>query len=512
MVSDSTECDLELVLTQDTWRRTLRACLRSPGSCAMGAVRSFPSPKVRELLCERLEPASATPPTGLQLPPLAEFCVFSVQQQRASPSELAATATDWLARIAPRRSQIAAMILLTIRENGRTTCEAVVSDTGQLQPLRRIRIIGSGMLQLVEDEDQGELRPESDAVAERIDPERIGRPGDGGLHEPIGRPVGNLSHGDDDRWSRTAGAITPAVLTKLRHATVTIVGAGRNGSLLAWELAALGVGQLRIVDADILAAANLDAMLGLLPADIGRTKAEALAERLVAYRPDLAVTCLARSATDRDAMELLRRRADLLVTCVDSNLARMAVSLIARERLMVHLDVGTSVQARRSDAPSIATETPSRRSAGRARESRESARRDPASRQSRTAHDASFDAPDGRTISGDVRLLLPGDGCVACVGGVSDLEDVLYDLAAPPGALRRGRPVTWSEQRAGSLISINSMAVGVAVQTFLDLLGGQLRSSYWHRLEWHPGRGLQADSAPVGATETCPFCRRDEVG
>ena len=116
--------------------------------------------------------------------------------------------------------------------------------------------------------------------------------------------------------------------------------------------------------------------------------------------------------------------------------------------------------------------------------------------------------PDGdASIHADIRLLLPGQGCVRCVGRLDDEESRLYDLAAPPNVLTRGQPQAWHEQRAGSLITINQMAVGAAVQLWLDLLAGDLRQSHWLRIGWHPGHGPQIESGPVSAGDDCPTCR-----
>jgi len=84
-------------------------------------------------------------------------------------------------------------------------------------------------------------------------------------------------------------------------------------------------------------------------------------------------------------------------------------------------------------------------------------------------------------------------------------------LLAPPGALPRRPPPPWNEQRAGSLITLNSLTVAIGVQLWLDLLAGRLRSSHWHRLRWEPGVGLQADFAPVGASPGCRICHGERI-
>lgn len=243
------------------------------------------------------------------------------------------------------------------------------------------------------------------------------------------------------RWSRTRGALGDDVWRKVRAASVAVIGASRSGSLLAWMLAALGVQRLLLVDPDVLELHNLDAMCGVTEADVGRSKTKALAERLTRFRSDLAVHALACSAADARVVDCVRG-VDLLATCVDRDMPRLAAAVLAERFLKVHLDIGTGVTG--------------------------------------DGHE--------RLIAGDVRLLLPGQGCVSCVGGLPDEEEARHELLAPPGALQRGLPVAWHEERAGSLVTINAMCVAAGVQLWLDLLGGTLEASHRSRFRWRPGR------------------------
>lgn len=90
---------------------------------------------------------------------------------------------------------------------------------------------------------------------------------------------------------------------------------------------------------------------------------------------------------------------------------------------------------------------------------------------------------------------------------LADREQALYELAAPAGSLQRGLPVAWHEQRAGSLITINAIAVSVGVQLWLELLAGRLSTSTWHRLDWDAQTGLRVHAGSVGVGDECPYCR-----
>lgn len=274
-----------------------------------------------------------------------------------------------------------------------------------------------------------------------------------------------ITEPDDDpaRWTRLRGAVGERAYAKLRDAAVAVVGCSRTGTPVATMLAALGVRHLTVIDGDAVEIHNLDGMLLATPADVGSNKAVALARRLVEFRPDFTVRAVARPL-DSTHPTPSDGRLDLVATCVDQDAPRLRVAHWARETLTPHLDIGTGVTR----------------------------------------------SPDGgRLLAADVRLLLPGLGCVSCVGSLRDLDQAEYELYAPPGALPRRPAEPWDARgRLGSLATLNGLAASVGVQSWLDLLDGPLAGSVWHRLRWRPGTGLEANAALVTAAEGCPVCHQ----
>lgn len=70
---------------------------------------------------------------------------------------------------------------------------------------------------------------------------------------------------------------------RLREARVAVLGVGGLGGRTAWELACCGVGELRLIDGDLVETSNLDRQIQYVEADLGRRKVEAMAERLRAF-------------------------------------------------------------------------------------------------------------------------------------------------------------------------------------------------------------------------------------
>jgi hypothetical protein len=222
----------------------------------------------------------------------------------------------------------------------------------------------------------------------------------------------------------------------------------------------LGVRKLVLIDEDRDELHNLDATFGLTPIGLGRPKVLNRMDVLKSMRPDdLEVEALPHSVLHPLAAEALRD-VDLIVTCVDRDAPRLAAALAARRWCKVHLDIGTGI----------------------------------------------FGAGAARQLGGDVRLLLPGDACVVCVGGLRNLEEARYEVAAPVRALRRGQRRDWHEERAGSLVTMNQLAVNFGIQSWLDMLDGAVIRSLWCRLEW-TSEGLPIVHFSRMTPTGCEICR-----
>jgi molybdopterin/thiamine biosynthesis adenylyltransferase len=286
-----------------------------------------------------------------------------------------------------------------------------------------------------------------------------------GMVHAAALPVDLLADTNAARWSRLRGAVGGRTFAKLRDVKAAVIGCSRTGTLAAGMLAALGVRGLVLIDGDAIEEHNLDGMLLSTEAEVGENKTVALGRRLVEFQPELMVNAVPRPL-DSFAAEGALPGVDLLVTCVDRDGARLRAAHWARERLTPHLDLGTGVTGT---------------------------------------------AGSKRQLAADVRLLLPGAGCIRCVGGLGDSEQAEYELHAPPGALLRRPPEVWDARgRLGSSITLNGMAVGFGVQSWLDLLDGSLAGSIWHRLRWRQGHGLEVNSALVGGGAGCLLCRPEE--
>jgi sulfur-carrier protein adenylyltransferase/sulfurtransferase len=112
---------------------------------------------------------------------------------------------------------------------------------------------------------------------------------------------------------------------KLARARVLVVGAGGLGTPVLQYLAAAGVGRIGICDDDVVDETNLQRQVIYADADVGRKKAVAAAERVVALNPHVAVDPISHRLDVSNARELVRLY-DVVVDATDSFGARYLVN------------------------------------------------------------------------------------------------------------------------------------------------------------------------------------------
>ncbi|QIB65346.1 HesA/MoeB/ThiF family protein [Kineobactrum salinum] len=111
----------------------------------------------------------------------------------------------------------------------------------------------------------------------------------------------------------------------LQRARVLIVGAGGLGCPVGLYLAAAGVGSVGILDGDRIERSNLHRQVAFTDADVGRGKADVLADRLRALNPDISVRGeQAFLGADNAAAQLAAT--DLVLDCSDNFATRYLIN------------------------------------------------------------------------------------------------------------------------------------------------------------------------------------------
>src|SRR5216684_6855160 len=122
------------------------------------------------------------------------------------------------------------------------------------------------------------------------------------------KPAATLSNEEILRYSRHL--IMPEVgmdgQLKLKNAKVLLIGTGGLGAPLGLYLAAAGVGQLGLVDFDVVDFTNLQRQVTFATSDVGRPKLEAARERLAGLNPEIQIDTHETKLTSANALEILR--------------------------------------------------------------------------------------------------------------------------------------------------------------------------------------------------------------
>lgn len=111
----------------------------------------------------------------------------------------------------------------------------------------------------------------------------------------------------------------------LKQARVLVVGCGGLGCPVALYLGAAGVGHLVLADDDRVELANLQRQVAFDESSLDRPKAEALADRVRAINPDIAVTARAERL-EAEALTAQVAEVDLVLDCTDNFNTRFALN------------------------------------------------------------------------------------------------------------------------------------------------------------------------------------------
>ena len=107
-----------------------------------------------------------------------------------------------------------------------------------------------------------------------------------------------------DYFGRVGVMYGESGLRRLQDAHVVVVGYGAVGSFAAEALVRTGVGHLRIVDADVYEASNVNRQLGASSSTVGRAKVAVGGERLRDISPGMDLECV-RSFVGEGTMEVV---------------------------------------------------------------------------------------------------------------------------------------------------------------------------------------------------------------
>ena len=134
------------------------------------------------------------------------------------------------------------------------------------------------------------------------------------------------------RFSRTEMLIGSQGLQTLQNSAVAVFGVGGVGSFAVEALARAGIGQLTLIDHDVVSLTNLNRQLPALSSTIGLPKAAVLKERILDINPDCQVEVILEAYGEEKGDWLRPERWDFIVDAIDSMDAKIDL-LVRAHRL-----------------------------------------------------------------------------------------------------------------------------------------------------------------------------------
>lgn len=226
-----------------------------------------------------------------------------------------------------------------------------------------------------------------------------------------------------DRQVRAFGGDGQRAIQALR---VAIVGLGGIGSVVAQQLAHLGVWRYLLIDPDTLDKSNLNRVVGALRSDIGKAKVAVAAKMIRRLVKGAQISAIQGDVLNPEIGNLLTD-VDFIFCCTDSHGSRFFINQLVYQYFIPSIDMGVVIIAQ----------------------------------EEKVFH-----------FGGRVQMLAAGLGCLVCNEGILSPDHVRWDLSND----RQRSADPYFARAVGikqpSVISLNSQAAGQGVTMFLAAVAG----------------------------------------
>ena len=125
-----------------------------------------------------------------------------------------------------------------------------------------------------------------------------------------------------DRLLRVRRLLGDKKITKIQNATVMVFGCGAVGSMAIEALARSGVGNIILLDFDVVEKSNINRQLFATESTLGCKKTDIARERIADINPDINVTIFDMFFDDKSA---LPTRPDFVIDAIDTVKSKLAI-------------------------------------------------------------------------------------------------------------------------------------------------------------------------------------------
>lgn len=135
----------------------------------------------------------------------------------------------------------------------------------------------------------------------------------------------------DKRFERSLPLYKEEGLKKLNESKVIIFGIGGVGGHIVESLARSGVGELTLVDNDIVKLTNINRQIVALESTLGKNKVDVMKERVLDINPNAKVTAIKKFYLPENENEFDLSKYDYVIDAVDTMSAKISLVCNASE-------------------------------------------------------------------------------------------------------------------------------------------------------------------------------------
>ncbi len=134
----------------------------------------------------------------------------------------------------------------------------------------------------------------------------------------------------DRRFAGVAKIYGDDAFNHYEKSHVMVIGIGGVGSWAVEALARTAIGEITLVDMDVLAASNINRQLPALSSTLGQEKADIMAERCRQINPHVKINIVDDFLSADNVTDILASQPDVVLDCIDDVKAKLALMLYCR--------------------------------------------------------------------------------------------------------------------------------------------------------------------------------------
>jgi len=130
-------------------------------------------------------------------------------------------------------------------------------------------------------------------------------------------------------WQRRFGGIAKLYsedgLAKFNSSHICVIGVGGVGSWAVEALARSGIGEITMIDMDVVSESNINRQLPAMSSTLGKDKTAVLEERIVEINPQCRIHIIDDFVTTENIADLIDDSLDFVIDCIDSSRVKAAL-------------------------------------------------------------------------------------------------------------------------------------------------------------------------------------------